>query len=186
MTLSSRALTLLCTAVGLLACARATTTIASGFSAAVATDVDRLRAATNAYHSLDSAVAAGYVRDVKACIVHAHHGGAMGFHHRNAALLDATADVEHPELLLYERLPNGQYQLNGVEFIVPFRFYSRDSVPPVLFEQQMKIEDNLKYWYLHVWAWRPNPNGLFADFHPGVTCPDTSKTDYTPSTEKKP
>jgi len=158
----------------------------TGYSAAVMADVDRMRAATRQFQSLDSAVAAGYVREVKACVVHAGHPGAMGFHHRNTALLDAKADVEHPELLLYERMPNGQYQLNGVEYIVPYRFYSRDAVAPVLFEQKLKQEDNNKYWYLHVWAWRDNPNGLFADFHPDVQCSDSTKTDYTPSYEKKP
>ena len=156
------------------------------YSAAVMADVDRMRAATRKFQSIDSAVAAGYVREVKACVVHAGHPGAMGFHHRNAALLDSKADVEHPELLLYERLPDGKYQLNGGEYIIQYKFWPRDSVPPVIYGQNMKQEDNNKYWYLHLWAWKDNPNGLFADFHPSVFCSDSTKTDYTPSYEKKP
>ena len=27
------------------------------------------------------------------------------------------------------------------------------------------------YYELHVWAWRHNPNGIFADWNPRVTCP---------------
>jgi hypothetical protein len=156
------------------------------YSAAVMADVDRMRGATRKFQTLDSAVAAGYIRDVKPCIVHAGHPGAMGFHHRNAALLDVKAEVERPELLLYERLPNGTYQLNGAEYIVQYKFWPRDTVPPVIFGQNMKQEDNFKYWYLHLWAFTNNPYGLFADFNPNVQCSDSSRTDYTPSYEKKP
>jgi|SRR4051812_17575485 hypothetical protein len=153
-------------------------------TAAVASDIERLRAATRPFQSLDSAIAAGYVRDVADCIVHAHHG-AMGYHHLNRALVDEKADVEHPEFLLYERLPGGGYRLNGVEFIVPYRFRSRDSTPPEVMGQTMKREDNFKYWYLHVWAWIPNTDGMFADFNPEVRCPDGAKI-YTPSSEAPP
>lgn len=131
----------------------------------VAAGVNHLRAATKSFQSLDSAVASGYARDVADCIVHAHHG-AMGFHHVNRAYVDATLEIEHPEILLYERKPDGKYQLNGVEFILPHRFYARDSVPPVLMGQALAQEDNLKYWYLHVWAWTDNVEGIFSNFNP--------------------
>lgn len=145
----------------------------------VADGLARLREATRPFHSLDSAVAAGYVRDVPDCLVHEHHG-AMGYHHVNRALADAKADVEHPEILLYERLPNGDYRLNGVEFIVPYRAWPRDSTPPVLMGQRLKHEDNLNIWYLHVWAWSDNADGLFADFNPAVQCPESARKVFTP------
>jgi hypothetical protein len=145
----------------------------------VADGLARLRAATRPFRSLDSAVAAGYVRDVPDCLVHEHHG-AMGYHHVNRALADAKADVEHPEILLYERLPNGGYRLNGVEFIVPYRAWPRDSTPPVLMGHRLKHEDNLNIWYLHVWAWSDNADGLFADFNPAVQCPDSARKVFTP------
>ena len=106
----------------------------------------------------------------------------MGYHHLNRIYVDGTLAVERPEILLYERMPNGAYRLNGVEFIVPYRFWSRDSIAPEILGQRLKHEDNLKYWYLHVWAWRPNPNGVFADFHPDVQCPAGAKV-YTPSSD---
>lgn len=145
----------------------------------VAEGLARLRAATRPFRSLDSAVAAGYVRDVPDCLVHEHHG-AMGYHHINRTLADAKADVEHPEILLYERLPSGEYRLNGVEFIVPYRAWSRDSAPPVLMGQQLKHEDHLNLWYLHAWAWSDNADGLFADFNPSVQCPDSARKVFTP------
>jgi len=156
--------------------------MSGAYDSQVADGVTRLRAMTNAFHSLDSAVAAGYARDVADCIVHEQHG-AMGFHHVNRAYVDAKLEIERPEILLYERKPDGKYQLNGVEFILPYRFYSRDSVPPVLMGQKLTQEDNLKYWYLHVWAWTNNVDGLFSTFNPKVSCPAGTAKLYKPSNE---
>ena len=36
--------------------------------------------------------------------------------------------------------------------------------------QRMQRQDGLQVWYLHMWVWRENPAGLFADYHPGVRC----------------
>jgi len=139
----------------------------------------RLRAATQPFRSLDSAVTAGYARNVADCLVHEHHG-AMGYHHVNSKYADATVDIEHPEILLYERMPSGDYKLNGVEFIVPYRAWSRDSVAPTLMGQRLKHEDNLKIWYLHVWAWSNNTDGVFADFNPSVRCPAGASKVFRP------
>ena len=140
----------------------------------------RLRMATRPYvAALDSAVAAGYAREVRDCLVHEHHG-AMGYHHVNRGYVDAAVDVERPEILLYERRPDGRYRLNGVEFIVPYQAWPRDSVAPTLMGQRLKHEDNLKIWYLHVWAWTPNADGLFADFNSAVSCDATARKIFTP------
>ena len=141
--------------------------------------IARLRAATQSFHSVDSAAAAGYARDVRDCLIHEHHG-AMGYHHSNPKYADAKVEIERPEILLYERLPSGEYRLNGVEFIVPYRAWPRDSVPPELMGQKLKHEDNLKIWYLHVWAWTENRDGLFADFNPDVQCPAGASKVFTP------
>jgi hypothetical protein len=136
-------------------------------------DLARLRAATQPYHNLDSAVAVGYPRVVKDCIVHEHHG-AMGYHHVNRSYIDTKRDVTRPQILLYERMPDSTYRLNGVEFVIPYRIWPADSVAPVMFGQTMHHETNLKYWYLHVWAWRDNSEGIFANFNSDVNCPDSS------------
>jgi hypothetical protein len=141
--------------------------------------VNQLRDATRRYQTLDSAVAAGYPREVRDCLVHEHHG-AMGYHHVNRGYLDAVLDVTRPEILLYERTPKGEYRLNGVEFILPYTRYARDSAPPVFMGQTLRREDNLKFWYLHVWAWNENPDGIFANFHPRVTCPDSARKVFAP------
>ncbi|MBK8250816.1 MAG: hypothetical protein IPK85_25985 [Gemmatimonadetes bacterium] len=140
--------------------------------------LERLRAATRPFHSLDAAVAAGYPRTVTECLVHESHG-AMGYHHFNRANAIAVPEVERPAILLYERRADGSYQLNGVEFIVPYRLVPRDAEAPIMMGQRMHREDNLNFWYLHVWAWRENREGLFANFHPEVSCLDKG-TIYRP------
>ena len=142
--------------------------------AVVVDGLRQLRAATAPYKQLDAAVAAGYPRTVADCIVDAHHG-AMGYHHLNRQYVDGTLDLAKPEFLLYERMPDSSYRLNGVEFIVPYRFWSRDSVAPVLLGQKLHHENNFNYWYLHVWAWTDNKDGLFANMNPDVHCPGGGK-----------
>jgi hypothetical protein len=162
------------------ACASQPLTTASiGTVSREAADLATLRSATQRFKSLDSAVASGYPREVAQCLVHEHHG-AMGYHHLNRANLVHDIDISKPQILLYESMPDGSYQLNGVEFILPYRLWARDSVAPTLMGQQMHQEDNLKFWYLHVWAWRNNPGGVFANFHPDVTCPATTRKVYIP------
>lgn len=170
-------------AVAMLGCAgrsHATASPPNGSDAVAIDGVARLRNATRSFRVLDSAVAAGYPREVADCIVHEHHG-AMGYHHVNRSYVDDKLEPERPEILLYERRPDGSYKLNGAEFVLPFRFYSRDSVAPVFMGQKLSREDNLKYWYLHVWAWTENPDGLFANFNPDVTCAADRAKVYVPT-----
>lgn len=178
--MTSRHLMFGLTLLALVACARgATPAVASSGNAQLDADLARLRSATRAFQTLDSAVAAGYPREVAACLVHEHHG-AMGYHHVNRGYLTGKPSIEKPQILLYERKPDGSYKLNGVEFIIPYTLYPRDSVPPVLMGQQLHHEDNLNFWYLHVWAWTTNPDGVFANFNPTVSCPDNTGKVYTP------
>lgn len=149
---------------------RAPASLAGGYGVEVEFAVQRVRAATARFVSLDSAVAAGYAASVERCWAHPQHG-AMGFHHVNRSLMDATVEVERPEILIYERLGDGRYVLNGVEYIIPYSRWSRDSTPPTLMGQRLKRADDLLVWYLHMWVWRENAAGLFADWHPDVRCP---------------
>jgi hypothetical protein len=177
--MTTRTVPVLLAALVLAACSRtAQSAVGSTGDPTVDAGLLRLRTATQPYKSLDSAVAAGYPRTVVDCLVHEHHG-AMGYHHVNRAYLSPTLSIEKPQILLYERTPEGAYQLNGVEFIIPYRMYPRDSVPPVWMGQTMHHEDNLNIWYLHVWAWKNNPDGVFANFNSTVSCPTAAKV-YKP------
>ncbi len=148
---------------------RAPAVLTAGFGAEVREGTRRVRSSTTRFADLDSAVAAGYARDVAQCFSDPHHG-AMGYHHLNRALVDATVEVERPEILLFERR-GGRYVLNGVEFIIPYSRWPRDSIGPTIMGQALKRSDELRLWYLHMWVWTSNPAGLFADWNPNVHCP---------------
>jgi hypothetical protein len=141
-----------------------------GFGPEVRRGYAEVREATARFVSLDSAVSAGYPRAVAQCLHHAEHGG-MGFHHVNPGYMDRTLEVSRPEILLYERQGSDMYMLTGVEYIVPYRAWPRDSVPPVIMGLDLKRSDQLSLWYLHMWVWKENPAGLFADWNPTVKCP---------------
>jgi hypothetical protein len=141
--------------------------IPSGFDASVDRDVARARAATARFKVVDEAVAAGYPRQTD-CVQNPPHG-AMGFHYQNNALLDTTLDVERPEVLVYERMPDGAFKLNGVEYLVPISAWKRDEAPMIM-GQKLKRAEKLGIWYLHVWIWEASPTGIFADWNPRVKC----------------
>lgn len=148
---------------------RSTQTGSTGSDAAITRDVERIRVATAAFKSLDSAVAAGYSRDGGSCVANPPHG-AMGYHHENVVLLDDRIELERPEILVYERMPDGEYRLNGVEYIVPFSARPPTAEPPTVMGQPLKPARRLGIWYRHVWVWRESPSGLFADWNPLVKC----------------
>ncbi len=122
--------------------------IPTGFGESVDRDVARARAATARFKEADAAIAAGYPRHSE-CVDNPPQG-AMGFHYQNRALLDATLDVERPEVLVYERRSDGTFKLNGVEYLVPISAWTRDE-PPTIMGQKLKRAEKLGIWYLHVW-----------------------------------
>jgi hypothetical protein len=85
------------------------------------------------------------------------------------------ADAE-PEILIYEQR-NGRLQLVGVEFIViAADWHNTNEGPPMLMGQHFHYVGSPNryglpaFYELHVWAWKENPNGMFADFNPRVSC----------------
>ena len=143
----------------------------SGLGDAVDRDVAKIRDATVRFKTTEAAESAGYKRDSD-CIEH-QPAGAMGYHYKNSALLDTTLDVDHPEVLVYEKKPDGAFKLNGVEFLVPISAWTA-AEPPRIMGQALKKADRLGIWYLHVWTWVPSPSGLFADWNPNVKCGDAT------------
>jgi hypothetical protein len=126
-----------------------------------------IRDATAKFKTTEAAEAAGY-KQVTGCVEH-QPAGAMGYHFQNNALLDTTLDLEHPEVLVYEKLPDGTFQLNGVEFLVPISAW-KSSEPPRIMGQALTKVDAIGFWFLHVWTWKPDPSGLFSPWNPDVKC----------------
>jgi hypothetical protein len=141
--------------------------IPSGFGESVDRDVARARAATVRFKLAENAIAAGYPA-ASNCVANPPQGG-MGYHFQNESLLDTKLDVEKPEILVYEKMANGSFKLNGVEYIVPIDAWKKDEAPTIM-GQKLKRADRLGIWYLHVWIWEPSPPGIFADWNPRVKC----------------
>jgi hypothetical protein len=135
----------------------------------VARDLARLRAVTEPFRDLAAAQAAGYPTATPPCLANATAGG-MGHHYVNRAHVDDRLDLEHPEILLYAPAGNGRQKLVAVEYIIPYRILPPESAAPRIFGQALRKSEELKLWYLHVWAWEENPAGLFADWNPVVKC----------------
>ena len=135
---------------------------------AVDREVERVRVATARFKDLEEAVRAGYPREVSQCFDNPPEGG-MGYHHVHEGLLDDRIEVERPEILVYERTVDGDYELVGVEYAVPLDGWMKEE-PPTAMGQALKPAPGLGIWYLHVWVWRTNPKGLFADWNPDVGC----------------
>jgi hypothetical protein len=134
-------------------------------------DLARLRRVTAKFHSFKAAAAAGWAAQITPCMTDPAGAGGMGFHYGNPALIDGTARVEEPELLLYEPQQNGRLRLVAVEYIIPYTAHSRDAEAPELFGgQKFKQNDTFQLWGLHAWVWKDNPSGVFADWNPRVTC----------------
>jgi hypothetical protein len=94
--------------------------------------------------------------------------GAQGFHFLNEGLVDANVELLRPELVMYEPGPNGQMNLVGVDYIVPLAL--SETPPTLLGVPFAPLGPPLNVWALHIWAWRPNPSGMFAGFNPKVSC----------------
>lgn len=52
---------------------------------------------------------------------------------------------------------------------VPFFAWEGEG-EPVLFGREMTRDDDHQEWLLHVWLWKHNPNGMFEDWNPNVSC----------------
>ena len=141
--------------------------IPSGFGESVDRDVAKARAATERFKVAEKAVAAGYPVN-EHCVENQPQGG-MGYHFQKNSLLDVKLEVDKPEVLVYEKRPDGSFKLNGVEYLVPISEWKRDEAPTIM-GQKLKRAERLGIWYLHVWIWEASPTGIFADWNPRVKC----------------
>jgi hypothetical protein len=152
--------------------------------ASPAPDLGSARQATAAYHDIEAALAAGYSLELpdihgETCIANLSDpsAGAMGIHMVNPGLLDSTLDPTQPEVLVYERRPDGSLKLAAVEYVA---FKADVPDQPSLFGVPFDSNSGARYglpefWALHAWIWKPNnrtldPAGMFAPWNPSVTC----------------
>ena len=137
---------------------------------------EAVRLATERFRDVNEALAAGYVK-FQGC-VSGPEEGAMGVHFSNFALFDDVIDVEHPEALVYEP-KDGRLQLVAAEYITPAEAWDASHMEfdkPELMGHLFHYAPGPNrygppaFYELHVWAWRNNPHGTFADWNPNVSC----------------
>jgi hypothetical protein len=131
--------------------------------------IAEVRNATARFHDALVSRQAGYdVQFPAGCAKSPNAGeGAQAFHFLNGSLVDANVELLRPELLMYEPQRNGSLQLVGVDYVVPL---AASEEPPTLLGVPFMAIEELGVWALHIWAWRPNPSGMFATWNPKVSC----------------
>ncbi len=137
----------------------------------------QVRQVTAKYHEASNALADGYLPN-EHCIAVPGLGG-MGYHYVNPTLVgDPSVDPLKPEVLLYAPKKNGGPKLVGVEYLIvdADQDLSTDGDRPNLFGVPFNgpmegHEPGMPIHYdLHVWIFKANPDGVFADFNPKVRC----------------
>lgn len=128
----------------------------------------QLRSTTAPFHNVDMAAEAGYDAQLTPCWYYSGLG-AMGYHYGNLSLIDATAQLLAPEILVYEPMRGGGLRLVALEYIVPINLWPGPT-PPSLLGQEFHRNDALGLYALHIWLWRHNPSGTFEHWNPDVSC----------------
>ena len=139
----------------------------------LAAQLAQVRAATARFHRTEAADAAGYISvpGLDACFNNPGVGG-MGFHLIKTTSLDLTVNVLEPEAMVYAPGPDGQLQLDAVEYIVPAAAWDAagNTQPPSVLGQRFHLDAELGVYIVHAWIWQENPLGMFEDWNPKVSC----------------
>jgi hypothetical protein len=135
-----------------------------------------VRASTERFRDPAVALAEGYVPQF-GCVSGSHEG-AMGVHFVNFPLVaDGVFDATRPELLVYEPLPNGRLRLVAADYLMLAATWdAANQAAPQLMGQLFHYFESPNrfalpaFYTLHVWAWKENPQGMFANWNPNVSC----------------
>ena len=143
-----------------------------------------VRESTERFKDVSAAVREGYALQF-GCVSGAD-SGAMGLHYVNGALVgSAVIDATHPQIVIYEPMPNGGVKLIGADYLVLADTWNAQHPegPPQLMGQLFHYFESPNrfglpaFYTLHVWAWKDNPRGAFVNWHPNVSCvPFTGQT----------
>ena len=134
--------------------------------------LDQVRDATEAYHKVSAAQAAGYnlVPGLDYCFDNPGVGG-MGYHYINVALLDNVIDPLKPEAMVYTTRPNGTLALGAVEYIVPAAGWDAvHSQPPTLFGQVFGLEASIGSLRAACLDLEAQSLRVFFEWNPKVSC----------------
>ena len=97
-------------------------------------------------------------------------GGGMGIHYVNGAYLkDTSLDIARPQALMYEPMPDGKLVLIAAEYIT-FKGPANLEGHLMNFNSAPNSYGLDAFYEIHVWAWKTNSRGTFADDNPEVSC----------------
>ena len=140
--------------------------------------VKAIRENTAKYKDVSAAEADGY--SLLFGCVSGPDSGAMGLHYVNLSLVGAsTVDPAHPQIVIYEPMPDGSLKLIGADFLVIAADWDKahpgQGAPQLMGQLFHYFESPNRFglppfYTLHVWAWKDNPNGAFVNWHPNVSC----------------
>src|SRR4051812_25944503 len=131
-----------------------------------------VRKATERYQDVKVAEAEGYALQF-GCVA-GDDTGAMGLHYINGDLVSkGVLDPSRPQIIIYEPMPDGSKKLIGADFLVfADAWNAKYAAPPQLMGQSFHLFTSPNrfglpaFYTLHVWAWKPNPKGVFVNWHP--------------------
>jgi hypothetical protein len=144
-------------------------------TAAESADVAALRAYAAGFGDVEAARAAGYTEQITPCWYHRDRGG-QGYHIARTEWIDGTVSLLEPELVMYEPLADGGLRFLAVEYIVPFAAWD-GAAPPELFGRPFMRNERLELYVMHVWLGKDNPNGLYDDWNPDVSCEHATESE---------
>jgi hypothetical protein len=142
-----------------------------GISDEILAQLDALRLSILPFFNYDVAVSAGWDTILGGCVESPM--GGMGYHlHNMDQLGNGYLTLLRPEVLLYAPMEDGSMEFVGVEYIIPGELWESDSAPHFL-GRDLHFNPNVGpfgIWALHVWVVKDNPNGIFDDWNPDVSC----------------
>jgi hypothetical protein len=144
----------------------------SAGAAAQQTELNRalatMRRVTARYQDLQAAIDDGFVL-LHPCEERPDEGPVGTVYVHVDRLMDGVIDPASPDALIYEPARNGRDRLVGVEFAMPYALWN-GAQPPEFFGNVFQPEDEFGVYALHIWVWRHNPEGMFAESNPLVSC----------------
>lgn len=93
-------------------------------------------------------------------------------------LMDNKVDPLHPEALIYEAAPDGNFKIAAAVYMVPATaetkrpsLFGREFDGPIHAEKATPLQHvNFTVYELHVWLWKNNPDGVFTRMNPDLPC----------------
>lgn len=133
--------------------------------------LDALQLSVMPFFNYDVAVAAGWDTILGECVESPM--GGMGYHlHNMDQFTNGYLNLLRPEVLLYAPMEDGSMEFQGVEYIIPAELWTSED-PPQFLGRNLHFNPNVGpagIWALHVWVGKQNPNGIFEDWNPEVSC----------------